>query len=117
FFFSSRRRHTRFSRDWSSDVWSSDLLADRQHLADSPEVPWQRCVPGFLQQPCSPRVAEGPGTHHLPMSPAYRRKPPEKPKTRKQDMSTVADIINSMQSKFNPSAAAGLRSEEHTSEL
>src|SRR5690606_39471154 len=27
FFFSSRRRHTRFSRDWSSDVCSSDLSA------------------------------------------------------------------------------------------
>src|SRR5690606_40594160 len=27
FFFSSRRRHTRFSRDWSSDVCSSDLAA------------------------------------------------------------------------------------------
>src|SRR5690606_29537535 len=31
FFFSSRRRHTRFSRDWSSDVCSSDL-----HPAHSP---------------------------------------------------------------------------------
>src|SRR5216683_2618707 len=28
FFFSSRRRHTRSDRDWSSDVCSSDLLAD-----------------------------------------------------------------------------------------
>src|SRR5207302_4453578 len=28
FFFSSRRRHTRFSRDWSSDVCSSDLLGN-----------------------------------------------------------------------------------------
>src|SRR5688572_32952888 len=28
FFFSSRRRHTRFDCDWSSDVCSSDLLAD-----------------------------------------------------------------------------------------
>src|SRR5690606_39661309 len=28
FFFSSRRRHTRFSRDWSSDVCSSDLVQD-----------------------------------------------------------------------------------------
>src|SRR2546422_5899454 len=28
FFFSSRRRHTRCSRDWSSDVCSSDLLFD-----------------------------------------------------------------------------------------
>src|SRR5690606_40621541 len=27
--FSSRRRHTRFSRDWSSDVCSSDLAARR----------------------------------------------------------------------------------------
>src|SRR2546422_2267598 len=27
FFFSSRRRHTRCSRDWSSDVCSSDLCA------------------------------------------------------------------------------------------
>src|SRR5690606_41038719 len=33
FFFSSRRRHTRFSRDWSSDVCSSDLkvLIDAEH--------------------------------------------------------------------------------------
>src|SRR5687768_18358774 len=29
FFFSSRRRHTRCSRDWSSDVCSSDLVVDR----------------------------------------------------------------------------------------
>src|SRR5690606_39755204 len=34
FFFSSRRRHTRFSRDWSSDVCSSDLAANL--LAASP---------------------------------------------------------------------------------
>src|SRR3712207_8902085 len=27
FFFSSRRRHTRYWRDWSSDVCSSDLTA------------------------------------------------------------------------------------------
>src|SRR5690606_40805289 len=30
FFFSSRRRHTRFSRDWSSDVCSSDLVDDKK---------------------------------------------------------------------------------------
>src|SRR5205085_4958694 len=28
FFFSSRRRHTRFDCDWSSDVCSSDLVVD-----------------------------------------------------------------------------------------
>src|SRR5216684_7406617 len=36
FFFSSRRRHTRCSRDWSSDVCSSDLrgvgLSERRQL-------------------------------------------------------------------------------------
>src|SRR5690606_39788616 len=32
-FFSSRRRHTRFSRDWSSDVCSSDLLDASQVTA------------------------------------------------------------------------------------
>src|SRR6266511_5887557 len=37
FFFSSRRRHTRFSRDWSSDVCSSDLLARTQNL---PPLEW-----------------------------------------------------------------------------
>src|SRR3712207_7724965 len=32
FFFSSRRRHTRYWRDWSSDVCSSDLAEG--------QVPW-----------------------------------------------------------------------------
>src|SRR5690606_39424293 len=33
FFFSSRRRHTRFSRDWSSDVCSSDLFTSAEDVA------------------------------------------------------------------------------------
>src|SRR5690606_40422277 len=36
FFFSSRRRHTRFSRDWSSDVCSSDLA--KEFLVDAIEI-------------------------------------------------------------------------------
>src|SRR6266487_6377678 len=32
FFFSSRRRHTRCTGDWSSDVCSSDLLAGKTRL-------------------------------------------------------------------------------------
>src|SRR3712207_6868844 len=32
FFFSSRRRHTRYWRDWSSDVCSSDLSRHREAL-------------------------------------------------------------------------------------
>src|SRR5438105_9042846 len=38
FFFSSRRRHTRSTRDWSSDVCSSDLSGNRgaQSAVSSP---------------------------------------------------------------------------------
>src|SRR5215510_16439274 len=32
FFFSSRRRHTRWPRDWSSDVCSSDLVGENPGL-------------------------------------------------------------------------------------
>src|SRR3712207_7970833 len=37
FFFSSRRRHTRYWRDWSSDVCSSDLLGDAPVVVGVPE--------------------------------------------------------------------------------
>src|SRR2546429_5222617 len=37
FFFSSRRRHTRCSRDWSSDVCSSDLFVSDDRLSPSQE--------------------------------------------------------------------------------
>src|SRR5206468_6564465 len=36
FFFSSRRRHTRSDRDWSSDVCSSDLVPGEQALPVAP---------------------------------------------------------------------------------
>src|SRR5690606_40587791 len=39
FFFSSRRRHTRFSRDWSSDVCSSDLKIARQLIVKNATPP------------------------------------------------------------------------------
>src|SRR5207245_6289595 len=35
FFFSSRRRHTRCYRDWSSDVCSSDLIVTEQRTIGS----------------------------------------------------------------------------------
>src|SRR6266508_6229328 len=37
FFFSSRRRHTRWPRDWSSDVCSSDL-ADAGRAGDADRI-------------------------------------------------------------------------------
>src|SRR3712207_8969567 len=46
FFFSSRRRHTRYWRDWSSDVCSSDLRLIRSievSLAASRRTSCSRC--------------------------------------------------------------------------
>src|SRR5216683_7664924 len=40
FFFSSRRRHTRSDRDWSSDVCSSDLT---DHVFDPPKHSEDEC--------------------------------------------------------------------------
>src|SRR5690625_7143001 len=37
YFFSSRRRHTRWPRDWSSDVCSSDLRKGTQQYQDQIE--------------------------------------------------------------------------------
>src|SRR5207253_8610472 len=68
FFFSSRRRHTRWPRDWSSDVCSSDLrypdleelvqvgAEDRQEL--EPLEPRVRGVGGLFEHP---RVELEPG--------------------------------------------------------
>src|SRR5205085_7225247 len=39
FFFSSRRRHTRFDCDWSSDVCSSDLSTAPRRWANSFDTP------------------------------------------------------------------------------
>src|SRR2546422_8155169 len=56
FFFSSRRRHTRCSRDWSSDVCSSDLFwAEVAH----------RFVLGFEIEYCN--------GEHLPVGGANQR--------------------------------------------
>src|SRR5687768_18272295 len=56
FFFSSRRRHTRCSRDWSSDVCSSDLV-------DAPldELSGGEGVGGVGSAPVRERPATGRG--------------------------------------------------------
>src|SRR5699024_11230810 len=52
FFFSSRRRHTRSKRDWSSDVCSSDLSA-----------------PCLLSAICGPIILQGGSLAALPSNP------------------------------------------------
>src|SRR5690606_2499886 len=59
FFFSSRRRHTRFSRDWSSDVCSSDLEVDHPRRAD-------RDLPGWFRRTDGQRPEEVLGRTHAP---------------------------------------------------
>src|SRR3712207_7123471 len=61
FFFSSRRRHTRYWRDWSSDVCSSDLLT-----AVAEERALERLYVAIL--------AGGSGTRLWPLSRAHRPK-------------------------------------------
>src|SRR5207237_3333196 len=58
FFFSSRRRHTRFKCDWSSDVCSSDLPdAVRSGLQLTNAILWSRFL-GPLLTASGPRRQE-----------------------------------------------------------
>src|SRR2546422_11024221 len=53
FFFSSRRRHTRCSRDWSSDVCSSDLTFDAGFTASAVATPSQGGATALAVKPAS----------------------------------------------------------------
>src|SRR5690606_40190048 len=72
FFVSSRRRHTSFSRDWSSDVCSSDLVGASLGvlLVAATQVPEVDVVRGRLRQNLIARVAmntESPGASNTIM--------------------------------------------------
>src|SRR5256884_1756921 len=116
FFFSSRRRHTRCSRDWSSDVCSSDLSWTRRSLAPSGRASSSRTGPRvwwWASRPCrrSTRSPWLPGRSDRSASPSRwtcgmvhrsrRRRSPGRHST----------------SHVRPSPRAPGRSEEHTSEL
>src|SRR5690625_3410517 len=52
FFFSSRRRHTRWPRDWSSDVCSSDLIASVgqwRGVSSGDNTTWLECRTQFAE--------------------------------------------------------------------
>src|SRR5579885_1168936 len=62
FFFSSRRRHTRSKRDWSSDVCSSDLVVKSRAALISPRdrlprgcVAWAACWCRWCRERCAGR--------------------------------------------------------------
>src|SRR3712207_8186764 len=66
FFFSSRRRHTRYWRDWSSDVCSSDLAAAARGCAAR--------LPPPRRRPAGRR--ERGGRHAALVEPVERAEPP-----------------------------------------
>src|SRR6266508_4519163 len=68
FFFSSRRRHTRWPRDWSSDVCSSDLADAHDRWRDDLEDLLDRRArtrrgPRRDEPRLGLRGADGPGDH------------------------------------------------------
>src|SRR3989449_6046478 len=59
FFFSSRRRHTRCSRDWSSDVCSSDLFIAIDPARFRPLADFKRDMDDFFDSLKATPTAEG----------------------------------------------------------
>src|SRR5258707_7264325 len=59
FFFSSRRRHTRYWRDWSSDVCSSDLVQHRVRILDRLALDRNQDIAGLQSGPFG-----GPASQH-----------------------------------------------------
>src|SRR5438876_8312505 len=68
FFFSSRRRHTRWTGDWSSDVCSSDLRLDQERsgrrlgeiLIESGRISWLALARAMAEQVLDIPEAEAP---------------------------------------------------------
>src|SRR5439155_12145204 len=95
FFFSSRRRHTRWPRDWSSDVCSSDLPAlpavEREVHAGKPDRVVRRVEAGAplrcVVRRTRPPVDEvvHPGREHVRMRSEERRVGKEWRSRRKQE--------------------------------
>src|SRR2546430_9354655 len=93
FFFSSRRRHTRFDCDWSSDVCSSDLLKAYLAMAQAREP--VRLALHLVEVRCPVRLLVGGAQHDGDVG-----------------ATEVALLGRSVRS-----FALDSRSEEHTSEL
>src|SRR5690606_39370816 len=125
FFFSSRRRHTRFSRDWSSDVCSSDLHRCRCTSGPHPldEGGKQRKRGDLVgsstndgTDPSAPRPlpragAPNPGRRQI------RRATSLSGKAGASEAALPPGAGNSSPPSGRRHHAAGPRSEEHTSEL
>src|SRR5690606_39414550 len=74
FFFSSRRRHTRFSRDWSSDVCSSDLYSS-SWFRTATRTTNTVLILRLLNVPCAAGDSAGCSAVYISSHPAYSRLP------------------------------------------
>src|SRR5207249_5046048 len=96
FFFSSRRRHTRSKRDWSSDVCSSDLSpAEKSHK-----------IIVYLARIPTPRTKPATGQAHF-----LRRHIAWKPKTNAQHQQQVkgASMVRSEERRVGKEGCARRR--------
>src|SRR6266536_2484863 len=76
FFFSSRRRHTRSTRDWSSGVCSSDLVHAEDRGADRAGAP-AAPVPALALGDEAARAPGGARRHAPPRRARGRARPPQ----------------------------------------
>src|SRR3712207_8263257 len=119
FFFSSRRRHTRYWRDWSSDVCSSDLVGREDGKALALSYRFLRALEHRIQLFNLRR------THVLPHNEADLRRlgrslgyadPASELLTTWRH---TAQVVRRLHERlfYSPLLDAVARSEEHTSEL
>src|SRR5256886_5741132 len=108
FFFSSRRRHTRFDCDWSSDVCSSDLQGTAQSGAINtipvPPTPLRTSETTFLVNDT---------TIDANTRDAYRARNFLRLPTSTRVRNAAGTVVAQAEAKYDESS----RSEEHTSEL
>src|SRR5690606_40585478 len=123
-FFSSRRRHTRFSRDWSSDVCSSDLAWGAGHPAMVPIIPIAGRASTLKMRPVSRNRISDLRARHSPDVVPVRRPWPYEPRTvlalhpsRELPVSLSREILVALCDLDPHDASVPVRSEEHTSEL
>src|SRR5438445_3839981 len=97
FFFSSRRRHTRYWRDWSSDVCSSDLTV---RLQDRSPIPRVSAVPRFVSVTLASVIAAPEGSVTDPVIEPYVDCPcrnEQVERTKATNRATVKDLRDIMQ--------------------